>query len=241
MRVRLIVLVAGLVAVAVGLADADTLADVGRERRSYYIVSPPYSWYSTYDIEFASQELHVYTSIYLSGTGGVTQAEIDALEPFWKNGIEDRWNDKYMIRHDGEYDYDIIYDVSFVDTWQFGVDHYAVEVQPGPERSNMVLWDTEDTTGVAAHEYGHMIGNYDEYSGGATDLSDPIIDTTGIMGWTSPAAVTYARHYEPVVEWLEGKYPLALLEVVAVPEPATVVLMVLGGLALLGGAGRKWS
>ena len=196
--------------------------------------SPPYAWQPTYDIEFAGQELHIYTSIYLSGIGGVTQAQIDALEPFWESGIEDRWNDKYAIRHDSEFEYDIIYDVTFVDTWQAGVDHYSVDVRPGPERSNMLLWDSEDTTGVAAHEYGHMVGNYDEYSGGATDPISPIIDTTGIMGSTSPAALTYARHYEPVVEWLEGKYPLALLEVVVVPEPAGLVLVLAGALMLAG-------
>ena len=103
----------------------------------------------------------------------------------------------------------------------------------------MTLWDTADTGRVAAHEYGHVVGNYDEYSGGALDPSDPIIDTTGLMGWTGLGTVTYARHYEPVVDWLEGQYTSAVLEVVPVPEPATLGLMLLGGLAVLSRRGPK--
>ena len=228
MRIRSIVIIVGCLALAATDALSEPLADVARERRSYYISAPPYAWSSIYDIEFLGQELHIYTSIYLYGTGGVTSQQIDVLEPTWENGIENLWNDSYQIRHDNSYYYDIIYDVSFVDTYVSGVDHYQVQVRPGPERSNMTTWDTEDTPQVAAHEYGHMVGNYDEYSAGATDPSDPIIDSTSIMGSTSPAAVSYARHYEPVVDWLEGKYPSAMLEVVAIPEPATLGLMLMG-------------
>ena len=61
-----------------------------------------------------------------------------------------------------------------------------------------------------------MVGNYDEYSSGATDPSNLIIDPSSLMGSTGPAAVTYARHYEPVVDWLEGQYPSAVLVVVPV-------------------------
>ena len=79
--------------------------------------------------------------------------------------IEGAWNDRYQILHDSLYYYDIIYDVNFVDTYESGVDHYEVDVRPGishgDPRTTMTLWDTADTCRVAAHEYGHMVGNYD--------------------------------------------------------------------------------
>ena len=103
----------------------------------------------------------------------------------------------------------------------------------------MTLWDTADTGQVAAHEYGHMVGNYDEYSGGATDPSNPIIDSSSLMGSTSPAAVPYARHYEPVLDWLESQYPSAVLDLVAVPEPATLGLVLMGALAMITRRGPK--
>ncbi len=233
MKLKSVIIVVGCLALVATDAMSEPLGDVPGERLSYYMSSPPYGWSPYYDIEFLNQELHVYTSIYLYGTGGVTQQQIDALEPTWENGIEGLWNDSYQISHDNSYYYDIIYDVTFVENPLSDFYHYQVRVRPGPERSNMLTWDTEDTPQVAAHEYGHMVGNYDEYSGGATNPSNPIIDSTSIMGSTSPAAVSYARHYEPVVDWLEGKYPSAMLEVVAIPEPTTLGLVLLG-VALAG-------
>ncbi len=240
MRTRIIILIGWCVALAGVQVEANPLGDVARERRFYSMSSGPYSWSPIYDIEFVSEELHIYTSIYLSGTGAVTQQDIDSLEPIWESGIEGGWNGQYQILHDNTYYYDILYDVSFVDTWTSGVDHYQVQVRPGPERSNMLLWDTEDTGQVAAHEYGHMVGNYDEYNGGATDPSNPIIDSSSLLGSTSPSAVTYGRHYEPVMEWLEDQYPSAVLEIVPVPEPGTVVLVLVGGLFMLArGRGKS--
>ena len=83
------------------LARAVPLGDVPRERRSYVMTAlPAYTWYPTYDIEFAGQDLWVYTSIYLGPINGVTQAEVDALEPVWESGIEERWNQKYRIQNE---------------------------------------------------------------------------------------------------------------------------------------------
>ena len=237
MRTRIIVLIGLAVALAGAQAEAVPLPDVARERRSYYISAPPYAWSAIYDIEFVSQELHIYSSIHLYPINGVTQQQVDDLEPYWESGIEGAWNDRYQILHDSQDYYDIIYDVTFLDTYQSGVDHYQVQVRPGISQGNprttMTLWDTADTGQVVAHEYGHMIGNYDEYNGGATDPSNQIIDSSSIMGSTSPAAVSYARHYEPVLDWLESQYPSAVLDLVAVPEPATLGLVLLGALVVL--------
>lgn len=214
--------------------QADPLSDVPRERRSYTMTAlPAFTWYPTYDIEFSSQNLRIYTSIYLSPLSGVTQEQIDALEPVWEAGIEDRWNNRYQILHNSEYTYGIIFDVTFAGNYLPSRDHYQVLVRPGPDRSYINLWDTADTGRVVAHEYGHMVGNYDEYSGGALDPNNPIIDTTSLMGGTSDDVVTYARNYEGVVTWLRYKYPFDTLEVVAIPEPATLGLLLMGGLVML--------
>jgi len=51
------------------------------------------------------------------------------------------------------------------------------------ERSNAKDWYlTESRLGVAAHECGHLLGAYDEYSGGAIDPASKKIDDDTIMG-----------------------------------------------------------
>ena len=82
MRTRIIVLVGLAVALAGAQAEAVPLPDVARERRSYYISAPPYAWSAIYDIEFVSQELHIYSSIHLYPINGVTQQQVDDLEPY---------------------------------------------------------------------------------------------------------------------------------------------------------------
>jgi M6 family metalloprotease-like protein len=88
------------------------------------------------------------------------------------------------------------------------------------------LWDTLDTGLVAAHEFGHMLGLFDEYTGGATDPAGELIDSTSIMGSTSPGAKPYARHYEGFRSWLAAKDPQEQFTVV--PEPQTTLLVMVG-------------
>jgi hypothetical protein len=59
---------------------------------------------------------------------------------------------------------------------------YAVWAQEW-ERSNAKDWFlTENRLGVAAHECGHLLGAYDEYTGGAVDTATNKIENDSIMG-----------------------------------------------------------
>ena len=204
---RIITLIAAWLALPCLLAQADLLPDLPRERRVTYVSGSGFGWYAKYDIAFTDQALRIYSNIYLQPISGVTSQQLDALKPGWEVGIESRWSDQYQILHANHYLYDILFDVTFVDTWNPTLDHHYVRVRPGPQRSNLGFWDTEDTQRVVAHEYGHSIGNYDEYIGGALDPVNPLIDTTSLMGGTADTVVTYARHYQPVLSWLTGSYP----------------------------------
>ena len=65
----------------------------------------------------------------------------------------------------------------------------------GWERSNAKDWFlTESRVGVAAHECGHLLGAYDEYTGGAVDPGTNKVEDDSIMG----AKLTrgYPRHLD---------------------------------------------
>lgn len=55
---------------------------------------------------------------------------------------------------------------------------------------------------VRAHEFGHLIGMYDEYEAGACDPARLFTKTDSVMG--SGQAV-YARFYEEFQKWFDGK------------------------------------
>ena len=71
---------------------------------------------------------------------------------------------------------------------------FAISAQEW-ERSNAKDWYlTEERIGVAAHECGHLLGAYDEYTGGAVDLTTNKIEDASIMG--ADLSVAHARHLD---------------------------------------------
>jgi len=162
--------------------------------------SPDYGWNSGYDISFVSQSLHVEINIQLTGADSG-----DALRQQWHDGIERIWSNAYDIV-DGLYTYQIEVAVN----WVTSNPHHAVAVHAGTGPVNMLNWYTDRPSGwtndyqdeVAAHEAGHMLGIYDEYTGGALDPATLLVTTNSIMADLGP---TRERHYQQIMQWLETR------------------------------------
>ncbi|MGQ9366705.1 calcium-binding protein [Azospirillum sp. ST 5-10] len=122
-----------------------------------------FGWAVNYDLDFDGSTFTVQTRIDLAG------ADPGALQATWEQGIEDIWSGK-MCLTDGVELFPIAVDVAFVDADA----HYTVTVRDGTGRDDMTNWYTDTAWGpayqdeLAAHEFGHMIGMFDEYAGGAT-------------------------------------------------------------------------
>ncbi len=194
-----------------------------------------FAWDYNYFIMYENDALMIDVQLEFTKTGGVTDEQLNALKPIWESGIESMWNNKYYIRKDSLYRIPIVVDLTY-DGPEY---NYNVSVRPGPERSTMTFWDTEDTGRVAAHEFGHMIGLYDEYEDGATDPTNPIHDNTSIMGSTAIGARPYARHFEGFRSWLAAKDTSQVFELVEVPEPEAIACIALGFIILLMGMERR--
>jgi sulfatase maturation enzyme AslB (radical SAM superfamily) len=89
---------------------------------------------------------------------GITDAVLASLKSTWETGIENKWSNHFVCT--GPYgNSTITFDVQFVSSNP----HHTVRVIAGSGRSNMTNWHTTDSGDVAAHEFGHMLGNQDEY------------------------------------------------------------------------------
>jgi hypothetical protein len=55
---------------------------------------------------------------------------------------------------------------------------------------------------VRAHEFGHLIGMYDEYPAGACDPGRVITNSDSVMG---SGTIVYPRFYEEFQKWFDGK------------------------------------
>ena len=125
-----------------------------------------YGWYAKYDLSFNGSEFIVTTRIDLTGDPAPS-----SYLYVWETGIETLWNSFYFTNQ-SEKKFPVVFDVQFVNNGSN--EHYDVQVVATTGRGNMTTWYLYQDWGrsyddeFAAHEYGHMIGMFDEYYGGAT-------------------------------------------------------------------------
>ena len=110
-----------------------------------------------------------------------------------------------------------------------------VTVRAGAGRANVTEWFLEDTAAENAHEFGHMLGLYDEYPGGAVRSPGSILSDTGLMGLGALTSTPemFPRYYEGFLGVVSALNPGYAFRLAAVPEPSTTVLLVIGAGALL--------
>lgn len=105
----------------------------------------------------------------------------------WLANIHSVWDNKFVIKRkncESSNDKCCKWKLKFKVNWSDTAGDkliYAIWAQ-GWERSNAKDWYlTEDRLGVAGHECGHLLGAYDEYTGGAVAATNKIEDES-IMG-----------------------------------------------------------
>ena len=155
-------------------------------------------------------------SNFVSDTPGVTGTWPEAFTDFeipedktnaWLTAITNAWDDKFYLKRDGCTSdnenccrYTVRVEVNFSET----EGESMVRAVNGNGRSNSAHWflgDPDDD--MAAHEAGHLFGNFDEYDAdGAIDTGDATYNHVpdSIMG--DNMSTTHPRHYNTYAEHL---------------------------------------
>jgi Ca2+-binding RTX toxin-like protein len=124
-----------------------------------------FAWNVAYDLSFLNNESLTTIRVDLVG------ADPGATADVWRTGANAIWNNKAFFS-DGTRLYEVKFNLQFVDSGA----HHTVNVHAGTGGTNMTNWYLTNPSGwpndmhdeIAAHEVGHMFGNFDEYAGGAT-------------------------------------------------------------------------
>ncbi|MGB3691679.1 MAG: hypothetical protein WA865_14180 [Spirulinaceae cyanobacterium] len=158
--------------------------------------SGDFGWNYQYEWEFIDQMMKISLDIALIGD------DPGHLVNIWEEGIENTWGNTYDII-DGNFAYPLLFDVNFVNEDADQV----VTIHAEAGHTNMTNWflDLSSSWGeeyhdeIAAHEFGHMLGLYDEYEGGAVNPDVDNIFTDSLM---ADLRDTQPRHYEDILQLL---------------------------------------
>lgn len=147
-----------------------------------------YSWTAAY----ALRGPNVTVRIQLNRDNNVSAAELAAAQPRWHDGIVAKWSRHFACCEEAGVtrarDCGHACALSFDVAWVTQNAHHTVQVHRGPGRSDMLNWYHDDSGDVSAHEFGHMIGNVDEYPDPACPSRSPV-NTATVMAVVADPAV----------------------------------------------------
>ena len=192
----------------------------------------PYGWDFSHTISFDGSKVEKDAQIEF--TFDPNTAMTPEEQTSWKNNveaaIEGQWNDRYLIRdNDTGSTYPLRVDVTYDDPFDQTVTVWKDGEGPG---TNMLNWHVGDSGLCNSHEFGHMLGLYDEWWGGAVNpIPNPLIDDYSLMGSITGNPTMPSRYYQQFLDYVQELNPDSNL--VLIPEPVVLTLLAIGGLALL--------
>lgn len=134
-------------------------------------------------------------------------ADYESMKTKWLKNIHDTWDKKFKVKHKDCTGIGLCeWDLSVKVDWSAGAGDKLVWAiwAADWERSNASDWFlSEARLGVAGHECGHLLGAYDEYTGGAIHPKSKKIEDDSIMGQNLNTAMP--RHLEDMRDQLKAK------------------------------------
>jgi hypothetical protein len=165
---------------------------------------------SGFDLEYQRTGLICTVRINVTGAGAAVTRNLPRSQQIWQSNIESAWNRQYKVTN-ANHDIPLIFNVNFTGSGAHHnvTAHAGVPVWPG---LNMLNWFVDDPATTSAnrgyvnraaiHEFGHMIGNPDEYqlsqahylaTVGTNPTTDPnataTADTAGTNSYTNRNSV----------------------------------------------------
>jgi hypothetical protein len=120
-----------------------------------------FSWNTGYDIAYLRDALQLTVRIKLDPTNATARTQLATAQPVWESNIEGAWNNQFRVTN-AIHTLALRFNCHFTDSDP----HHTVNVHPGSPTGwpgvDMLNWYTGRLVSPN-HEFGHMIGNPDEY------------------------------------------------------------------------------
>lgn len=199
----------------------------------------PYEWNVRYTRSFDGTRFSKDVQIGFSFDAalGYTDAQKNAYREAAERNIEDLWNGRYYLEDlDTSTFFPLLVDVTLIGPLDQTVLIKATQGAGDPVYDMTHWYVDEDTASYHAHEFGHMLGLFDEYIGGAVNqFPDPLLSNDGLMGLgaLNAAPVMYERYFQQYLDYMNKLNPGGRFALVPIPEPGMPALVALALAALL--------
>lgn len=162
-------------------------------------IAKTYTGHKSYTIGITDREVVVAVAIRLSPDAALAD-KMDKIKARWLDGIKEKWNGKFKASN-GVTTLPIRFRPLFLaDADTKTVSDHDLKVKAGSGRANAGKFYEKSTKGTAAHEFGHMIGNVDEYDQPIYDEHDKVTggkdEHDSVM---SDHGAVHARHFDSVI------------------------------------------
>jgi len=168
------------------------------------------SWHAAFDLVVSDDAVIVDIAINLVPVDGVSRRQVDARREAWRAAIREIWSGRFEAVKGSGARIPIRVDVRFKSREY----HHRVRVRSSNVFNDQLHWGLRANPLSIAHEFGHMIGAYDEYSAGGTDPQHPMLGDEGsIMDSKPVAGVARARHLELIRKTLATHWDDPIVEI----------------------------
>lgn len=160
-------------------------------------------WRTAFDISLNDKQLIIILRIRLAPGPRISQPQLDRLQSSWESAVEAVWSNKFALVI-SEISHPIKLDLKFT---RLAPQHTVIVRDEASHRVDQLNWSRWSSGVIIAHEIGHMLGAYDEYSGGGQDPLNPTTSHSSLMGGTpGPEAQLSEHHFKVIESWAQDKF-----------------------------------
>lgn len=197
----------GLVALAIAAAVLWLFAQVdeahwqGFQRQRFVIpvaAANHKSWRAGFDMWADKQAVHLEVAIHLLAQPGISRVRLEQVKTGWRQAIGQAWNHRFAVRLSNGEQLPLFIDVR----WDAVSPNHEVIVRKGNGAPDQHNWFYRNRPAMIAHEFGHMLGAYDEYPGGAVAPGGMPHDGDNLMRSASGNRQVLPRHLARVQQSL---------------------------------------
>ena len=154
-----------------------------------------YQWTYGFDAVLAESAVNIRVTVNWIAVNDVTPTELARAKEKWMKAIRHTWDERYAFVTTKGDRYPIRITVT-----DHGPDiHHEVLVRRNGRTTDSLDWNLSASPEFAAHEFGHMLGAYDDYRGGAVGAAGAGPDGSVMNNRSGNTPLPH--HFRRIQEW----------------------------------------